>query len=164
MVVILRAELAMMTIYWRVAVAPTESVAAMVNGKLPAAVGVPVIVPDDGPSVNPPGSAPWLTEYVNAPVPPLACTPVEYVVLSTPFGSVVGPSDGAALIMTENCFVAVVVPASVACTVNVYVAAVVGLPFRVAFPCRSVTPGGNEPAEIPHVKGDAPPEVRIVWL
>src|SRR5579859_2356768 len=41
-----------------------ESLTWIVNGKLPACVGVPEIWPLDAPSVKPPGSAPELTDHM----------------------------------------------------------------------------------------------------
>ena len=62
----------MVRVYARVPVCASESVACTVNEDVPAAVGVPLIMPVPAPSVRPAGSVPELTAHVTAPVAPLA--------------------------------------------------------------------------------------------
>jgi hypothetical protein len=56
-----------------------ESLACIVNGKVPAAAGVPLIAPVDAFKLNPAGSEPAVTLNVYGAVPPLAETDPEYV-------------------------------------------------------------------------------------
>ena len=60
-----------------------ESVAVTVKLKLPAVVGVPVMIPFEF-RVNPAGSWPATTTQVYGVVPPLADRPVEYAVPTAP--------------------------------------------------------------------------------
>jgi hypothetical protein len=49
-----------------------ESLTWIINGKLPACVGVPEICPFDAPSVRPAGNEPELTDQVYGKAPPVA--------------------------------------------------------------------------------------------
>ncbi len=55
------------------AVGVVESVRSMVNGKLPTAVGVPLITPLELLSVSPGGNAPSCTIHVNGAEPLFSC-------------------------------------------------------------------------------------------
>src|SRR5437763_322731 len=59
-------------------VAPTASVAVMVNVKVPKPRETPVMLPL-APSRMPGGRLPAVREKVLTPVPPWACTEVEYI-------------------------------------------------------------------------------------
>ena len=63
------------------------SVTLTVKPKVPAAVGVPLMVPLDGSRVRPGGSAPEAIDHVYGAVPPEACSVVEYEVPTMPLGS-----------------------------------------------------------------------------
>ena len=107
------------------------SVTRTVNDTVPAVVGVPEITPVDAAKLNPAGSAPALTLQLYGVVPPLACSVVEYAVPAVPPGSdVVVTVGGCAAAATAilNAFVPVLFAASVTCTVNDTVPAVVGVP------------------------------------
>jgi len=95
-----------------------------------AVVGVPLRTPaEDRPS--PAGSVPAVTDQLYGVVPPVAASVWLYAVPTVPAGSeavVIERDTGAALIVTENAFVAV--PPPVTWTVKLEVAAVVGVPLR----------------------------------
>ena len=66
-----------------------RSVAVIVNGKLPALVGVPLIVPLALPSETPGGRVPLL-DQTHPPEHPLAVNVAEYAVPTTPLGRLAG--------------------------------------------------------------------------
>jgi hypothetical protein len=63
-----------------------ESVTFIVKAKVPAAFGVPEIVPVED-MVRPPGNAPELTLQLYGVVPPLAASVVEYAIPTCPEGT-----------------------------------------------------------------------------
>jgi hypothetical protein len=121
----------------------------MVNGKLPAWLGVPEIWPLDAVSVKPGGNEPELTDHVYGAAPPLAVNVAEYGMLTWPLGTDVlvscsgeGP---AAEIVSVYCLLAVcaVVLESFTCTLNVNAPAWLGEPLN-APPELSVSPAGRD--------------------
>jgi hypothetical protein len=137
-----------------------ESVTCTVNDAVPAAVGVPEITPVDATRLNPAGGAPALTLQLYGVVPPLACSAVEYAVPAVPPGSdvvvTVGACCAAATAML-SAFVPVLFAASVTCTVNDAVPAVVGVPEIAPVDATRLNPAGNVPALTLQVNGVVPP-------
>ena len=130
------------------------------NDTVPAVVGVPEIPPVDATRLNPAGSVPALTLQLYGVVPPLACSVVEYAVPAVPPGrDVVVTNGGCAIVATTilNAFVPVLFAASVACTLNDAVPAVVGVPVICPVELFSERPAGKEPEVTDHVYGVVPP-------
>src|SRR5579871_4254610 len=71
------------------ALLPILSVAVIVNEKLPARLGVPLIVPLALPSERPGGSAPLL-DQTHAPEHPSAVSVAEYGAPTAPLGKLAG--------------------------------------------------------------------------
>ena len=136
------------------------SVTCTVNDAVPAAVGVPEITPVDAARLNPAGNVPALTLQLYGVVPPLACSVVEYAVPAVPPGSdvvvTVGGCAAAATAML-NAFVPVLFAASVTCTVNDAVPAVVGVPEITPVDAARLNPAGNVPALTLQLYGVVPP-------
>ena len=143
-----------------VAVLFAASVTCTVNDTVPAVVGVPEITPVDEARLNPAGKAPALIDQLYGVVPPLACSVVEYAVPAVPPGSdvvvIVGGCAAAATAML-NAFVAVLFAASVTCTVNDTVPAVVGVPEITPVDEARLNPAGKAPALIDQLYGVVPP-------
>ena len=139
------------------------SVTCIVNDTVPAAVGVPEIMPVDATKLSPAGNVPALTLQVYGVVPPLACSVVEYAVPVVPPGSdVVVTNGGCAIVATTilNAFVPVLFAASVTCTVNDAVPAVVGVPLICPVELFSERLAGKEPEVRDHTYGVVPP---LAW-
>ena len=131
-----------------------------VNDTVPDVVGVPEITPVDATRLNPVGNEPELIDQVYGVVPPLACSVLEYVVLTVPpDNDVVVTVGGCAAAATAilKAFVPVLFAASVTCTVNDVVAAVVGVPEITPVDATRLNPAGNEPELIDQVYGVVPP-------
>jgi hypothetical protein len=131
-----------------------------VNDTVPAVVGVPEIAPVDATRLNPVGSVPAVTLQLYGVVPPLACSASEYAVPTVPPGSdVVATVGGCAAAATAilNVFVPVLFAASVTCTVNDTVPAVVGVPEIAPVDATRLSPVGNIPAVTLHLYGVVPP-------
>src|SRR5690242_6092498 len=81
---------------------PTKlSVICTTKGKVPDAVGVPLIWPFAGLMLKPPGSAPLLIDHEYPGVPPDALKGcVGYRALTSPFGRVAGAMFGAEAILS----------------------------------------------------------------
>jgi hypothetical protein len=93
-------------------------------------------------------------------VPPLACSVVEYAVPAVPPGSdVVVTVGGCAAAATAilNAFVPVLFAASVTCTVNETVPAVVGVPEITPVVATRLNPAGSAPALRLQLYGVVPP-------
>ena len=136
------------------------SVTCTVNDTVADVVGVPEITPVDATRLNPAGNEPELIDQVYGVVPPLACKVVEYVVPTVPPGSAVVVTVGgcaAAATAMLKAFVPVLFAASVTCTVNDAVAAVVGVPEITPVDATRLNPAGNEPELIDQVYGVVPP-------
>ena len=136
------------------------SVTCTVNDTVPAVVGVPEITPVDATRLNPAGSVPALTLQLYGVVPPLACSVVEYAVPAVPPGNdVVVTVGGCAAAATAilNAFVPVLFAASVTCTVNDTVPAVVGVPEITPVDATRLNPAGNVPALTLQLYGVVPP-------
>src|SRR4029077_11302824 len=118
-----------------------------VNDAVPAVVGVPEITPVDATRLNPAGNVPALTLQLYGVVPPLACSVVEYAVPAVPPGNDVVVTVGgctAAATAILKAFVPVLFAASVTCTVNDAVPAVVGVPEITPVDAR-LNPAGSVP-------------------
>jgi hypothetical protein len=130
------------------------SVTCTVKETVPVVVGVPEMTPVDATRLNPAGNVPALTLQVYGVVPPLACSAVEYAVPAVPPGSdvvVTVGACGAAATAMLSAFVPVLFAASVTCTVNDAVPAVVGVPEIAPVDATSVRPAGRVPALIVQV-------------
>ena len=138
---------------------PAEFSAFTVKLEVPAAVGVPVIVPLVF-RVNPAGSVPLEMLHVMGVVP-VAARVWLYAVPTVPFGSVVVVIAGSATTVIESAFVTDPAEFS-AFTVKLAVPAVVGVPVIVPFVFR-VSPAGSVPLETLHVMGVVP-VAASVWL
>jgi hypothetical protein len=139
-----------------------ESVAVTVNDGLPAAVGVPEIVPAVL-KERPAGSDPEVRAQVIVPAPPVDCNVVEYAVPTTPLGTVVVVMVRVAAALTAmlSCCVTEEGPPaageeSVAFTVRVDVATVVGVPAIVPEVLKE-SPAGSDPEARAHVIVPTPP-------
>ena len=136
------------------------SVTCTVNDAVPAVVGVPEITPVDATRLNPAGSVPALTLQLYGVVPPLACSVVEYAVPAVPPGKdvvvTVGGCAAAATAML-SAFVPVLFAASVTCTVNDMVPAVVGVPEITPVDATRLNPAGSVPALTLQLYGVVPP-------
>src|SRR4029077_10471185 len=136
------------------------SVPCTVNDAAPPAVGVPDSAPVDAARLNPAGNVPALTLQLYGVVPPLACSVVEYAVLAVPPGNDVVVTVGgcaAAATATLKAFVPVLFAASVTCTVNDAVPAVVGVPEITPVDATRLNPAGSVPALTLQVYGVVPP-------
>src|SRR5205085_262509 len=127
-----------------------------VNVAVPAAVGVPEMVPSAA-SVSPAGSAPTVTVHALPPAPPVAARICWYAVPTVPPGrlAVETVSAAGAIAMLRD-FVAVAFAASFTCTVNVAVPDAVGLPEMVPSVARE-SPAGNAPVVIVQTLLPLPP-------
>jgi hypothetical protein len=138
----------------------TASFTCTVNETAPAVVGVPEINPVDAVRLNPAGSAPALTLQLYGVVPPLACSVAEYAVPTVPPDNDVVVTVGgwaAAATAMLNAFVPVLLAASVTCTVNDTVPAVVGVPEITPVDATRLNPAGNVPALTLQLYGVVPP-------
>ena len=105
----------------------------IVKVEVPTVVGVPLIWPVDGLSVNPTGKAPETTLHDNGGVPPDEVSRIVYVVPTVPNGNgerlvrVIGMTPGG-LTVRLSCLVAVPDAESVTFTMIVAVPAIVGVP------------------------------------
>ena len=116
--------------------------------------------------VRPAGSVPADTDQVRvAAVPPVVANVWLYAVPTVPAGNgeavEIERAAVAALIVTENAFVAV--PPPVTWTVKSKVPAAVGVPPRAPAEER-VRPAGSVPADTDQVYGVVPPVAANVWL
>lgn len=128
-----------------------------------AVVGVPEIVPELL-NFRPAGKLPVVTLQVMVPVPPVACSVVEYALLSIPVGRVVVEITSRGLTVMSSCWVADigVGAESATFTVNVDAPAAVGVP--EILPEASVRPAGNDPEATLQVSVPAPPVAASVAL
>src|SRR5579883_2509388 len=132
------------------------SVAVTVKVEVPAAVGVPPMLPS-GPRLRPAGKAPLVTSQTYEPVPPLAASVVEYAVPTVPLGSdVVVIVTGAAATVMLNALDAVCALLSVTVAVKFEVPAAVGVPPMLPAGFR-LKPAGSVPAVTAHVYPPVPP-------
>src|SRR5579872_1695647 len=119
---------------------------------MPLAVGVPVMLPEDPPSVRPAGSEPCVMDHVYGDVPPVApSVTVVYDTLTVPFGSVgavvmVGPG----VIVNEKSWLAEPPPLSVTFAVKLNGPEAVGVPLTAPLE-PSVIPCGSAPPTTDHV-------------
>jgi hypothetical protein len=145
------------------AVGTVESVTLAVKLNVPAAVGVPEIVPLAAASVRPAGNAPELMLQLYGVVPPLAANVVVYAVPTCAEGTelvVICTGVTAAATVTLNAFVAVCAVGtveSVTLAVKLNDPAVVGVPEIVPLAAASVRPGGNAPELMLQLYGVVPP-------
>jgi hypothetical protein len=143
-----------------------ESVTLTIVVKVPAAVGVPEIVPVPD-SVTPAGSAPEAMLQLYGVVPPLAVSVAEYTVPACPAGNalvVICTGTAVALTVSVNVFVvvcAVGVVESVTFAVKLNVPAAIGVPEIVPVP-DSVTPAGSAPEAMLQLYGVVPPVATSV--
>jgi hypothetical protein len=132
------------------------SVTFTVKFAVPAAVGVPEIVP---PALRfiPAGSDPLATDQVYGGAPPLAASACEYAVPTVPTGSddVVIPKPGG-LIVNDSAAVAVAEGLSVTFTVKLAVPAAVGVP-EIVPPALRFRPAGSDPPASDQEYGGDPP-------
>jgi hypothetical protein len=136
------------------------SVTCTVNDAVPAVVGVPLICPVELLSVSPAGNDPALIDQLYGVVPPLACSVVEYAVPAVPPGNDVVVTFGgcaAAATATLKAFVPVLFAASVTCTVNDTVPAVVGVPEITPVDAARPNPAGSVPVVTLQLYGVVPP-------
>jgi hypothetical protein len=142
------------------AAVPRESTTWAVKLNVPAVVGVPVIAPVDGFSVNPGGSEPLVIENVYGGTPPVATSDELYATPTVPVA--VGQTSAGTGAATTMLQLAVAVPAAVpvestTCAVKLNVPPVVGVPVMAPVDGFSTNPGGSEPLVIVNVYGGAPP-------
>jgi hypothetical protein len=137
------------------AVALLLSVTVAVKFAVPAAVGVPEIVPTF--RLKPAGREPLLTVHVYPPVPPLAVSACEYAAPTVPPGSdaVVTVSGGGAIAML-SAFDVEVLLLSVTVAVKFAVPAAVGVPLMFP-PAPRLSPAGRAPLLTVHVYPPVPP-------
>jgi hypothetical protein len=131
-----------------------------VNDTVPVVVGVPEIAPVDATRLNPVGRVPAITLQLYGVVPPLACSAAEYAVPTVPpDNDVVVTAGGCAAAVTAilSAFVPVLFAASVTCTVNDTVPAVVGVPEITPVDAIRLSPVGNVPAVTLQLYGVVPP-------
>src|SRR3954452_15374430 len=131
------------------AVAFELSLTCTVKFAVPAAVGVPLMVPFAA-SDSPAGSEPSVVDHAYPPVPPLAESVWLYAAPAVPPGSddVVTVSGGGATLMLSACD-AVAFELSLTCTVKFAVPAVVGVPLMAPL-AASDRPAGSEPSVVDH--------------
>src|SRR5208283_5897626 len=145
-----------------------ESVTLIVKLKVPAAAGVPEIVPVAADNVRPVGNAPELMLQLYGVVPPLAPIVVEYAVPDCPVGSDVvvictGATPAATVIVNACVAVcAVGVVESVTLAVKLKVPVAVGVPEIVPVAADNVRPVGNAPELMLQLNGVVPPLAPIV--
>jgi hypothetical protein len=134
-----------------------------VKFELPAAVGIPLIVPL-APSDSPAGSEPALNDQLLPPVPPLAESAWLYVAPTVPLGSddVVIVKGAGVTVMLRAC-VSVAFELSFTRTLKVEVPAAAGIPLIVPL-AESDSPAGSEPALIDQLFPPVPPLAESVWL
>jgi hypothetical protein len=132
------------------------SVTVTVTLAVPAAVGVPLMLP---PALrfNPAGSAPLLTAQVYPPVPPLAVSVCEYADPTVPAGNdvVVIVSVGAAIAML-SALDAVCLLLSVTVTVTLEVPVAAGVPLMLP-PALRLSPAVSVPLLTAQVYPPVPP-------
>jgi hypothetical protein len=138
---------------------PAALAAFTVKVDVPAAVGVPVIVPVVA-RLKPSGNVPLSWLHVMG-VPPVALSVWLYAVPATPSGNDVVVITTAMIVM-DNCFESF--PASlVAFTVKVDVPSSVGVPVMAPVVSPRLKPAGNSSLSMLHVMG-VPPVALSVWL
>lgn len=144
------------------AVAPLASFTCTVKPKLFAEDGVPARVPDAF-SESPGGTDPPVTANEYGGVPPEAEIACEYEAPTVPPGSVapvviVSGGPAAAATASVNALLPDVPFVSTACTVNVKLPAVVGVPLRDPLEGSNEMPPGKTPVVTDHVYGGLPPD------
>ncbi len=147
-----------------VSVAFELSVTSTVKFELPAAVGIPLIVPL-APSDSPAGSEPALNDQLLPPVPPLAESVWLYVAPTVALGSevvVTFNGGGLATEMLRPCM-SVAFELSLTCTVKFAVPLAVGVPLMAPL-AESDRPAGSAPGPLDHVYPPVPPLADSVWL
>src|SRR5579871_156474 len=123
----------------------------MVKLKVPPAVGVPLITPEEAFRANPGGNPPPVSVQEYGPAPPEAESVNEYAVPAVAPGSAAGlPSEIPRPTTTENCFWAVTDALSITVAVKAKVPAVVGVPVSEPAEPSSAMPGGTAPSVIDH--------------
>ena len=138
------------------AVGAVESVTFAVKLNVPAAVGVPEIVPLAAASVRPAGNAPELMLQLYGVVPPLAAKVVVYAVPTCAEGTelvvICTGVTAAATVMLNACVAVCAVGAveSVTLAVKLNVPAVVGVPEIVPVVPFNVNPAGRVPVVVDH--------------
>jgi len=147
-------------------VAPKLSAAVIVKLKLPAADEEPVIAPVDGFIDMPVGKLPTVTAYVYGAVPLDAVTVWLYARPCVVAGRLAGATDNAAgeATVTEYARDPVAPTVSVAVTVKLNVAALVGVPVTAPVDALSESPVGRLPAVTEKVDAPVPPVTLTDWL
>jgi hypothetical protein len=144
-----------------VVVADAESVTLTVKLLVPAAVGVPEIVPFAA-SVNPAGNVPLASDHVYGGVPPEAAKLWVYAAPTVPGASVdVVTLTGVPATVIESAAVALFKVRSVTRTVKLLVPAAVGVPEIVPVRPR-LSPAGSVPLARVHTYGGVPADARTV--
>lgn len=139
------------------------SVACAVKLLVAAPVGVPLIIPVDGASDKPAGSAPAVTAHVSAPKPPEPASVCEYAAPTVP--AAIGVAVVTArfeLIVIVNAFVAATPALSKMRAVKFATAPVCAVPPIAPVAGTIAKPAGSDPALIDHVNGAVPPEFASV--
>jgi hypothetical protein len=139
-----------------VAVRAAVSVTFTVKFDVPAADGVPLMLPP-GERLKPAGKVPADTVHVYGMVPPLAFRACEYTLPAVAGGKddVVTANGGGATVI-DKAEVSVLDPPSVTFTVKLEVPNAVGVPDIVP-PAERVSPAGKVPAETVQLNGGVPP-------
>jgi hypothetical protein len=146
-------------LYVCVAVTAFASVAVTANVYGPEAPGVPLITPLDAFKVKPDGSDPDVMANVIGAVPPVVWIVCVYAVLTSGGGNVPVTIARLDAIVPLNERDAVTAFASVAATVKLYGAAIVGVPLIVPVDGSRLKPAGSDPDETVNVIGSVPPDV-----
>ena len=145
-----------------VAFAELLSVTCTVNVAVPAADGVPPMLPA-ALRVSPAGSAPVAIVQVYPTVPPLAVRVCWYAVPTTPAGSDEVPMVSPTPTTIDKLAVALAELLSVTCTVKFAVPAAVGVPPMLPL-ALSASPAGSAPVVIVQLYPPVPPlAVRVCW-
>ena len=143
-----------------VAVAPLLSVTLIVTVPLNAAVGVPLIVPEEEPIVRVPGNPE--ADQVYGAAPPVAVIDWPYAWFAMPAGRVDGEIPRDALMLRVGVMVAVAPLLSVTLMVTVPLNVAVGVPLIVPEEDPIVSVLGNPVAD--QVWGAVPPVTVMFWL
>jgi hypothetical protein len=132
----------------------SASVTVAVRLAVPAAVGVPEMIPVDAAKLSPAGRLPALIDHVYGVVPPFACSTVEYCELTVPEGRlevVIARPVGETTIDNVTDFVCAGLSESATDAVKLAVPLAVGVPEIRPVDVFRLRPAGRLPETKDHV-------------